>query len=59
MGLLELVGKDAIDEFRNGKFPQLKPGVGVGLCSEGAPGVRDPMGGGHGRREWTGGVGGL
>jgi len=44
-GLLELVGKDTIDEFRNGKFPRLKPGVaGVGFCSEGAPGVREPGG---------------
>jgi len=39
--LLELVGKDTINEFRNGKFPRLKPGVaGVGFCSEGVLGVR-------------------
>lgn len=38
---MKLVGKDTIDEFRNGKFPRLKPGVaGVGFCSEGASGVR-------------------
>lgn len=58
-GLLKLVGKNTIDEFRNGKFPRLKPGVAsVGFCSEGASGVKAPVGGGQGRREWTGGVGG-
>lgn len=58
-GLLKLVEKDTIDKFRNSKFPRLKPDVAsVGFCSEGASGVRAPVGGGQGRREWTGGVGG-
>lgn len=44
-GLLELVGKDTIDEFRNGKFPRLKPGVaGVGALLGGGIGDERPDG---------------
>lgn len=44
--LLKLDGKGTIDEFRNGKFPRLKPGVaGVGVCSERASGGRREPGG--------------
>lgn len=57
---MKLSGKGAIDEFRNGKFPRLKPDVAnVGVYSEGALGEEKSAGGeGEGEGERRAPMGG-